>query len=191
MLKTILLFALILGTICLVMFTNLGYGKISYRAEYVNYTQKSGTKLYALAVKYLLFRPPSALRALSNGGKPLILLEGVAVYICDSSANTLERRAAILKPDSPLFAFEPSVVSWKDADVALQLSREPPLVPHITNGSQTYLIQADGKIAKATPSDFLLHTAHNDNAIDPNLNHCRQAAEKDVIKNRVILAMEK
>jgi hypothetical protein len=191
MLKTILLFALILGTICLVMFTNLGYGKIAYRAEYVNYAQKSGTQLYALAVKYLLYRPPSALRAMSNGGKPLILLEGVAVYICDSSANTLERRAAILKPDSPMFVFEPSVVSWKDTDVALQLSPEPNQTPHATEGPQTYLVQADGTIAKATPSDFLLHAAHHNIAVDPNLNHCRQAAEKDVIKNRVILAMEK
>lgn len=191
MLKTILLFALILGTICLVMFTNLGYGKIAYRAEYVNYAQKSGTQLYALAVKYLLYRPASALRALSNGGKPLILLEGVAIYVCDSSANTLERRAAILKPDSQSFTFSPSVVSWKDTDVALQLSPEPDKASQTSNGSHTYLIQTDGKIAKATASDFLLHKAHYDNAIDLNLKHCRQAAENDVIKNRVILAMEK
>lgn len=110
---------LIFAVVALYLYAGMGYGDSVFQARVTHHALREDMPVHAISVHYQLYRPAAGLRAFPDGGVPLMIAEGAAIYVCDPARDVVERRAVLPRPAAIQSGFEPWVAAWKNDMIGL------------------------------------------------------------------------
>ncbi len=146
---------LIFAAIWLYLYAGMGYGESVFQARVTHHAWRQDMQVFAISVHYRLYRPAAGLRAFPDGGVPLVIAEGAAIYVCAPGHGTIERRAVLPRPAIIKSAFEPWIAAWKGDMIGLIMTGYSGLESHSELAvRQGYLIDSNGQ-AKTVPVEEL------------------------------------